>query len=119
MDLQAFLRQLEKNGEVLRITTAVDPKLEITEITDRLSKAADGGKCLFFENTGTEFPVLINSLGSAERIRIAFGNRKPEQLAGEIMKLLARLTGPGKGTVSKIPLLGKASRWMPRKRRSR
>jgi len=119
MDLQGFIRILEKNGELIRISEPVDPRLEITEITDRFSKTYGGGKCLLFENTGTQFPVLINALGSAERIRIAFGNRKPEEMALEIQSLLGQLTGPGKGALSKIPLLSKASRWMPRKRKGK
>jgi 4-hydroxy-3-polyprenylbenzoate decarboxylase len=51
----------------------VDPKLEIAEITDRVSKSGNGGKALLFENTGTEFPVLMNAYGSERRMCMALG----------------------------------------------
>ena len=61
---QHFIDTLEKEGELLRIKTFVDPKLEIAEITDRMSKQPGGGKALLFENTGYDFPVLMNAYGS-------------------------------------------------------
>ncbi len=41
---QEFIDALEKAGELIRIKTYVDPKLEIAEITDRISKSGNGGK---------------------------------------------------------------------------
>ena len=38
-DLRAWIALLEREGELVRITTEVDPELEITEITDRTVKA--------------------------------------------------------------------------------
>ncbi|MFA6808867.1 MAG: hypothetical protein WCR27_07725, partial [Eubacteriales bacterium] len=38
-DLHDFVNALEARGELRRIKTEVDPELEITEITDRVSKA--------------------------------------------------------------------------------
>ena len=52
--LKDFVSALEKNGELHRVKTFVDPVLEITEVTDRITKS--GGKALLFENTGTAFP---------------------------------------------------------------
>jgi 4-hydroxy-3-polyprenylbenzoate decarboxylase len=49
---QHFIDTLEKHGELIRIKNYVDPKLEIAEITDRISKTPGGGKALLFENTG-------------------------------------------------------------------
>ena len=37
--LIAFIARLEKNNELQRINTFVDPVLEITEITDRIIKS--------------------------------------------------------------------------------
>jgi len=37
-DLREFIAALEKAGELVRIKERVSPKLEITEITDRVSK---------------------------------------------------------------------------------
>ena len=39
-DQQQFIQALEKAGELIRIKTFVDPKWEIAEITDRVSKSA-------------------------------------------------------------------------------
>ena len=69
-DLQQFIERLDKEGELLRIKAYVDPKLEIAEITDRISKLPGGGKALLFENTGYPFP---NELFC--RIYIAFYNK--------------------------------------------
>ena len=63
-DLQHFIDTLEKEGELIRIKEYVNPKLEIAEITDRISKTPGGGKALLFENTGFDFPVLMNAYGS-------------------------------------------------------
>ena len=69
--LKHFVEELEKAGELIRIHEYVNPKLEITEITDRLSKS--NGPALLFENTGTSFPLLINAFGSRKRICMALG----------------------------------------------
>ena len=45
---QQFIDALEKAGELIRIKSLVDPKLEIAEITDRISKSGNGGKALLF-----------------------------------------------------------------------
>ena len=58
---QQFIDALEKEGELLRIKTFVDPNLEMAEITDRMSKQPGGGKALLFESTGYDFPVLMNA----------------------------------------------------------
>ena len=64
---------MEAAGELQRITTKVDPRFEITEITDRISKSEGGGKALLFENTGTDYPVLMNMMGSDKRMAMALG----------------------------------------------
>ena len=61
---QHFIETLDQAGELLRIKSYVNPKLEIAEITDRISKQPGGGKALLFENTGYDFPVLMNAYGS-------------------------------------------------------
>jgi len=60
--LQHFIKTLEEQGELVRISEYVSPHLEIAEITDRISKSK--GKALLFENNGTKFPLLINAFGS-------------------------------------------------------
>jgi 4-hydroxy-3-polyprenylbenzoate decarboxylase len=69
-DLREFIARLEKGGELKRITAQVDPVLEVTEITDRVTRA--GGPALLFERPlGSKSPLLINMLGSERRIRLA------------------------------------------------
>ncbi len=51
--LTDFIKELEKDGELLRIKQFIDPVLEIAEIADRVNKS--GGKALLFENNGTNF----------------------------------------------------------------
>ena len=88
--LKSFIQQLEKTGELIRVTSFVDPVLEITEITDRISKT--GGPALLFENNGTQFPLLINAFGSEKRMAMALGRDDLEEPAGEIEKIFNLLT---------------------------
>lgn len=73
MRLREYIARLEERGELQRITTKVDTRYEITEITDRISKSEGGGKALLFENTGTDYPVLMNMMGSDRRMAMALG----------------------------------------------
>ena len=82
-----FTRNLEQQGELHRISQFVDPVLEIAEITDRCCKQSDGGKALLFENTGTDFPVLTNAMGSEKRICTALGVAQLDEAATLIEKL--------------------------------
>lgn len=73
-DLGEFLSALEERGELRRITVAVDPTLELAEITNRISAQPTGGTGLFFEKvTGSCFPVVTNIFGSASRMALALG----------------------------------------------
>lgn len=85
--LQDFVAMLEARGELRRITTPVDPVLEITEITDRVVKS--GGPALLFERPkGYEVPVLINTFGSPKRVAWALGVEDVEEIAQEVASLL-------------------------------
>ncbi|MBZ0098480.1 MAG: UbiD family decarboxylase, partial [Taibaiella sp.] len=95
--LRAFIDKLEAEGELVRISSFVDPVLEIAEITDRVSKTPDRNKALLFENTGTEFPLLINGMGSEKRMCIALGVSHLDEIAGEIEGLFKMMTGPKNG----------------------
>lgn len=102
-NLSAFIGELERKNELLRIKAFVDPVLEITEITDRITKA--GGKALLFENTGTDFPVLINAFGSDTRMAMALGRENLDEAGEEIESLFNSLTDNGAGILSKISKL--------------
>lgn len=88
--LADFVKKLEKNGELKRITTPVNRDLEITEITDRVSKSpADKNKALLFENVvGFTTPVLINTFGTEKRMAMALGVENLDQLRHNLAQLI-------------------------------
>ena len=91
-DLRDFIKQLEKQGELKRLTTPVDPYLEMTEICDRTLK--HGGPALLFENpTGFNVPVLANLFGTPRRVAMGMGAESVTELRG-IGELLAMLKEP-------------------------
>ena len=114
---QQFIDALERAGELVRVKTYVNPKLEMAEITDRISKQPGGGKALLFENTGYDFPVLMNAYGSERRMCMALGVNHLDDTAREIEALFKLLTKPKENIVDKLKLLPKLSQfasWMPK-----
>lgn len=114
---QEFIQALEKAGELVRISTYVDPRLEIAEITDRISKSGHGGKALLFENTGTDFPVLMNAYGSEKRMCLALGVQHLDDVTREIESLFKLLAAPKESITDKLkllPKLGQFASWMPK-----
>ncbi len=112
---QYWIRALEKAGELVRIKEYVNPHLEIAEITDRISK--HDGPALLFENTGTAFPVLINSMGSEKRMAMALGVDKLDDIGKEIEQLFHQLAGPKESVLDKLkllPTLKSIGSWMPK-----
>jgi 4-hydroxy-3-polyprenylbenzoate decarboxylase len=89
-DLRAFVDHLDKHGRLRRVAAPVSRDLEITEITDRVSKAsADRNIALLFERVeGTDMPVLINAFGSEERMAWALGVERLDDLGERVAKLL-------------------------------
>ncbi|TMH74327.1 MAG: 4-hydroxy-3-polyprenylbenzoate decarboxylase [Betaproteobacteria bacterium] len=91
-DLREFLAQLEASGELRRIATPVSPRLEMTEICDRVLRA--GGPALLFEHpAGYDMPVLANLFGSVSRVAAAMGAKDAAELR-EVGRLLAYLKEP-------------------------
>lgn len=112
---QHWIKTLEEKGELVRIKEFVNPELEITEITDRISKQY--GPALLFENNGTDFPVLINSMGTEQRMAWALGVEKLDDVAAEIENLIKQLTTPKDSILDKLkmlPTLGSIASWMPK-----
>ena len=106
-DLRDWIRTLEKQGELKRIREEVSAELEITEITDRVSKIgagvpsdakdnaaparyAPGGPALLFENIKGHpgHKVLINQFGSERRMALALGVKKVDEIAERISGLM-------------------------------
>ena len=119
-DLRDFLAQLESRGELKRIAAAVDPRLEMTEICDRVLKA--GGPALLFERpTGYATPVLGNLFGTVSRVALGMGVDAPEPTKAlrELGQLLATLKEPEppkgwKDAWDKLPLLKQVLAMAPR-----
>ncbi len=91
-DLRDFIKQLEKLGELKRITVSIDPYLEMTEICNRTLR--QGGPALLFENPiGYNIPVLGNLFGTPRRVAMGMGAESVTELRG-IGQLLAALKEP-------------------------
>ncbi|USD28628.1 4-hydroxy-3-polyprenylbenzoate decarboxylase [Pseudoalteromonas sp. SCSIO 43201] len=91
-DLRDFIKQLEKQGELVRVTQPISTKLEMTEIADRTLRA--GGPAILFENPiGFDIPVLANLFGTPKRVAMGMGQNDVNELR-EVGKLLAFLKEP-------------------------
>lgn len=115
--LKHFADTLEKAGELVRVKTFVNPRLEMTEVIDRLSK--NNGPAVLFEDTGKEFPLLINAFGSRKRICMALGVNDLDQVSAEIEHLFKTLMKPKDNIIEKLMMLPKLSQmasWMPKVR---
>jgi len=95
-DLREFVAQLEANGDLKRIKAEVSPRLEMTEICDRVLRA--GGPALLFERpAGHDIPVLANLFGAVRRVAAAMGVAKGQENRSalrEIGQMLAFLREP-------------------------
>ena len=114
---QHFIEELERAGELIRVKTYVNPKLEMAEIIDRMSKQTGGGKAILFENTGFDYPVLMNAYGSEKRMCMALGVTRLDDIAKEIEDLFKLLASPKESILDKLKLLPKLSQfasWMPK-----
>ena len=116
-DLRDFIAQLEKQGELKRITVEVDPYLEMTEICDRVLK--QGGPAILFENPkGSNIPVLCNLFGTTKRVAMGMGAKDISELRG-IGELLATLKEPEppkgmKDAFEKIPVFKQVLNMAPK-----
>lgn len=116
-DLRDFIKQLEKQGELKRITVPVNPYLEMTEICDRVLK--QGGPALLFEApTGANIPVLANLFGTPRRVAMGMGAESVTELRG-IGELLAYLKEPEppkgmRDAIEKIPVFKQVLNMAPK-----
>jgi len=91
-DLREFITQLEARGELKRVRVAASPRLEITEICDRVLRS--GGPALLFERpAGYDTPLLANLFGTVSRVAAAMGANDAAELR-EVGKVLAYLKEP-------------------------
>jgi 4-hydroxy-3-polyprenylbenzoate decarboxylase len=88
-----FVNQLDRAGELKKISQPVATELEITEIADREMKSPGGGKALLFEKPTVNgvvspFPVAINTLGSHKRMAMSMGANSVDEVANELGALM-------------------------------
>jgi len=121
-DLRDWIKALDRAGELKRIHTEADPILEITEITDRVSKARDqrgkiGGKALLFENL-KGYPrqkLLINQFGSASRMRRALEVDSLDEIADRIRAFMDVKSPQGfLDKVKMLPMLAEMGKFFPK-----
>ena len=95
-DLRGFVSQLEALGELKRVQAQVSPRLEMTEICDRVLRS--GGPAVLFERpSGHSMPVLCNLFGTVRRVALAMGveaGASPAPALRDIGRLLAALREP-------------------------
>jgi len=119
-DLRAWIAALNRAGEIKKIRTEVDPILEITEITDRVSKGqspSPGGPALLFESVkgypGSQ--VLINQFGSARRMNLALGVSSLNDVADRIRAFVDVKSPQGfLDKVKMLPMLGEMAKFFPK-----
>ena len=113
-DLQEFVTHLERNGELKRISVSVDPYLAITEVADRVVKAA--GPALLFENpAGSRIPVLIGAMASERRMAMALGVQSITSISDEILDLVKpEIPGTLMGKLRTLPKYGKLASYIPK-----
>jgi len=117
-DLKSFLKALKAKNLLTEINVEVDPELEITEIADRVSKAY-GNALLFKKVKGSEFPLVINAMGTYERLNMGLGVDSLDEIAEQIedyMNVSAYVTLMGK--IKSIPKLAPLPFIFPRKVKS-
>src|SRR6266478_7026688 len=113
-DLREFIRALEKNHELKRITVEVDPHLEITEFADRAVK--QGGPALLVEHPkGSTVPVLINAFASMRKMEIALEVKSVEEIAARIVEFLEMRMPEGLiGKLKMLPKLAEMGAFFPK-----
>src|SRR5471032_760019 len=113
-DLREFIRALEKNHELKRISVEVDPILEIAEFADRAVK--QGGPALLFEKPkGYSIPVLINSFASMRKMEIALEVESVEEIARRIVEFLEMRMPEGlMGKLKMLPKLAEMGAFFPK-----
>src|SRR6266536_2206328 len=97
-DLRSWIALLEREGELVRVSTEVDPHLEITEITDRVVKS--GGPALLFVNPKSRHPLLINQFGTERRMCLALGVESLDDAGRRVGEVLEMQ--PPQGLLEKV-----------------
>jgi len=119
-DLRDWIAALDRAGELKKISTEVDPILEITEITDRVSKSRGGnpgGPALLFQNIKSHpgAQVLINQFGSARRMNLSLEVDSLDEVAERIHTFMDVKSPQGLlDKVKMLPMLAEMGKFFPK-----
>ncbi len=92
LDLRSYLKQLEIEGDLVRVKAEVDPDQDVTIIQHRVL-AASGPALLFERVKGSPYRLVTNLFGTRRRVEMAFG-RPPGEVGLELASLAERLMPP-------------------------
>ncbi len=116
-NLRQFLDLLDQQDELTRIQVPVSPDLEITDITDRVSKNQGmANKALYFESVqGYDMPLVINTMGSFERMKLALGIEHFEEVQRRITEFVKpSMPSSLLDKVMMLPKLAELNQFLPR-----
>src|SRR3954451_12175033 len=115
-DLNDFITDLDRRKLLARVAEPVSAELEIAAVTDRACKSAGGGPALLFERpAGFDIPVASNVFGSLERMCLALGVARLDDLGREIEALMTPPMPKGIIDALKLmPLVNRLSDLMPK-----
>lgn len=112
--LRHFIDTLRAQRELVEVKEAVDPYLEVCEITDRVVKR--GGPALLFTNVkGAAMPVVTNLVGSWRRIGLALNAASLDDIANRLEELIK--VEPPTSFMDKLkvlPRLGAVASYLPK-----
>src|SRR3954465_12707943 len=120
-NLRQFIKEIDRLGELVRITHPVRARLEVAEIADRCMKSPGGGPALLFEHVllddgrRSPQPVAINLFGSMRRMCLALGVDDLDAVGGRISDLLNLKVPEGLfGKLAMLPKLAEVGKFPPR-----
>jgi 4-hydroxy-3-polyprenylbenzoate decarboxylase len=122
-DIREWIAALERAGELKRVRAEVDPKLEIAEITDRVSKwparngKGAGGPALLFENVKgyAGAKVLMNQFGSERRMKLALEVDSLDEISGRIREFMDVKSPQGLlDKIKMLPMLADLGKFFPK-----
>ena len=105
-NLTSYVRALEAEGDLLRISEEIDVKFEAGCIADYLVKK--GGPAVIFDQprladgTISKYPLAMNLYGTRKRTNLALGVIKPREIGDRMVALMK----PDIGAILKSPWKG-------------
>ena len=113
-DINDFIKELEKNGELKRVKTEVDSELEAAEIMRR--QMYSNGPAILFENIkGYQMPILANAFGSMKRLEIGLEMTDFTEIGQRIVDMTKMDIPSGiLNKIKKLPELSKMTESFPK-----